>query len=141
MARKRAIKTRVRAITKYGQGPSIDEIREARQLAHHSKLREFLAPTRQKRAYLLALSLFLGVAFGFVHIGALLHEEAIYWAAYVGLIALSFPSFLLWQGYGTESFSGFGPAFYIFAIALQGFWLHLISCSLSIFIKWKKVGK
>ena len=96
-------------------------------------------PTKQKRIYLMLLSIFLGAAFSFVYVGVQYGNGLAYGVSYWALILLSFPSFLLWQGYGLEALSNFGTGFMIFAIILQSIWLYLIACSLSLFIKWKKV--
>lgn len=121
--------------------PAITQPSEFDQVIEHSKLADFLSPTKQKRAYLLLFALFLGVAFSFIYVGGAFGYDLVYWAAYWLLIALSFPSFLLWQGYGLESLSKLGVPFYIFTIIVQTIWLYIISCSLALIIRWKKVDK
>jgi hypothetical protein len=111
-------------------------------VARQSKLLQFLSPTRQKRIYLLLLTLFLGISFAFLSVGSQLNIGSLVWIFYWALIILSFPSFLLWQSYGLVPLSQSGIPFAIFSILMQFIWLYIVACSLTLVaINWKKVEK
>src|SRR3989344_3152510 len=114
---------------------------EVGKVVRYSRLRGFLRPTKQKCAYLLLLALFVGAAFAFSYVGVEYQNEAVYLASYWALMALSFPSFLLLQGYGTESIPQLGMPFYVFTIFMQSLWLYIISCSMSLFLRWETGAK
>ncbi|MEK6953784.1 MAG: hypothetical protein AABX01_02170 [Candidatus Micrarchaeota archaeon] len=120
--------------------PSFGES-EFEGVVRQSRLRQFLSPTRQKRIYLLLLTLFLGISFAFLSVSPQLKPDTLFWVFYWALIILSFPSFLLWQSYGLTPLLQSGIPFAIFSILMQFIWLYIVACSLTLAINWKKVEK
>jgi len=111
---------------------------DLKEVVRSAKLMQFIYPNGVRRLLFVILSLFLGAAFAIIYLSAIYGFESLYVASLFVFIALSFPSFLLWSGYGTRP-TEFTAISYIWAVFLQAFWLYFISCFFAeLFKKGKK---
>ncbi|MFH1257516.1 MAG: hypothetical protein ABIG96_00045 [Candidatus Micrarchaeota archaeon] len=110
---------------------------DLREVVRSAKLKQFVYPDKPKRLLFVILSLLLGTAYALIYLSAIYGFESLYVASLFVFIALSFPSFLLWSGYGIKPTEITAFA-YIWAVFLQAFWLYFISC---FFIELFKRGK
>ncbi len=109
--------------------------REVGAISQNLDLEGFLSPTSEKKSFHLLLSILLGISFLLIYSAAQMENIALYWISFSSFILLSFPAFLLWQGYGIQALSNEGIPFAVFSVLLETIWLYLLACAFALMLK------
>lgn len=111
---------------------------EAAEIIRRSKISEFLSPSLRKKALHLFWAIVLGISYSFAYFGTLYNNHLLFWLSFLLFISLSFPSFLLLQGYIAEPFARKETWFFALSILLEALWLYLLACTASSLLGKKR---